>query len=463
MGLDLWLADEIDPFMDQGLPRPVFRMCLAGDDELHRALRISQKAQQTRRVVQQQIRSLVGCEAPRKAQGQCIGIKQMFRHVNLFGRRARGSQLPGQSLASVFNKRLAGGEAKLPEFGIAEAANVLLQGFRRPQPAAFPTAFRPKIIGRGRVPGRHVHSVSDMSDRHFVGWPVGKKRLKEVPADYAMQTAHPIHRPAAADCQIGHVETLRRVARILAAQGQQILKGDAEFLLGMTAEVLFDECRRETIEAGGHCRVSGEEITRSCGRQCDFEGLPCLFHEVVGALQNGERRMAFIQMTDFRLDAQRTKQPPSADPEEQFLLEAQLRPAAIQLAGNPPMNGVVCRVIAVQQVELHSADLDLPGAQPDRVSGQRDLQPQPLPVCLAQRRDRQLSGIVVWVEGLLLSISVDHLAKIALLVQQSHSDHWHAQIAGGFELVAGHIAKPARVDGQSFAQHEFHAEICGAG
>src|ERR1019366_10574326 len=106
----------------------------------------------------------------------------------------------------------------------------------------------------------------------------------------------------------------------------------------------------------------------------------------------------------FRLEAECAEQPPSADPEHQFLLQAQVRAAPIQLAGNPAMCGKVRGVIAVQQVKLHSADLDLPGTQPDRVSRQRDLQPQPLPVWLAQRRDRQLSGIVVRVKSLLLSV-----------------------------------------------------------
>ena len=89
------------------------------------------------------------------------------------------------------------------------------------------------------------------------------------------------------------------------------------------------------------------------------------------------------------------KQPPSADPEQHFLLEAQLRPAPVELAGNSSVSGEVRRVVAVQQVELHPTDLDLPGAQPDRVTGQGDLQPQPLAIRLAQGRDRQLSGIVI--------------------------------------------------------------------
>ena len=75
MGAGLGLADELYPFLDQGLPRLVRRMGLAGDDELHRALRIGQQAQQSLRVVQQQVRSLVGGEAARKAQRQRVGIE----------------------------------------------------------------------------------------------------------------------------------------------------------------------------------------------------------------------------------------------------------------------------------------------------------------------------------------------------------------------------------------------------
>ena len=41
MGTDLRIVDEIYPFMDQGLPRPVLRMGFAGNDELDRALMIS--------------------------------------------------------------------------------------------------------------------------------------------------------------------------------------------------------------------------------------------------------------------------------------------------------------------------------------------------------------------------------------------------------------------------------------
>jgi hypothetical protein len=47
--------------------------------------------------------------------------------------------------------------------------------------------------------------------------------------------------------------------------------------------------------------------------------------------------------------------------------------------------------------------------------------------------------------------------------EQSHDDDGHANIAGGFELIPGHVAQSARLDGQRSAQHEFNAETRDAG
>ena len=173
--------------------------------------------------MQQQVRSFVGSEAACKTQRQCVGIKQMFRTVNRLGGRTGGGKLHGDAMANVFNETLAGGGAKLPEVRVGNTANVLLQVFRRPQPAILSTGLHPKIIGRLRVPTRHVDSVGHVSDRYFVLRPVRKERLEDVPAHLPVQATHAVDGPAPADCQIGHVETLRRVVWVLAAQGQQIV------------------------------------------------------------------------------------------------------------------------------------------------------------------------------------------------------------------------------------------------
>ena len=54
---------------------------------------------------------------------------------------------------------------------------------------------------------------------------------------------------------------------------QQIVKRNAQLFLGVSTEVLLDEGRREAIEAGGHRRVGGEEVSRARGGQRHFKGL----------------------------------------------------------------------------------------------------------------------------------------------------------------------------------------------
>lgn len=231
----------------------------------------------------------------------------MLRMVYSIGRRACGGEFQGQAFAGVFHKRLARGDAKLPEHGIRRPANILPKGLRRSQPAVLSTGLRPKIVGRSRVPGGHVDSVGHVSYRYFVLRPARKQRQKEAPAHLSVQAAYAIYRSAPSNRQICHVKTLRRVARVLAAKGQQIVTSDAELLFGIPAKILCDEGGRETVKTGGHCRVGSEEIARSCDRQCDCEGLPSLFHEVARTFQDGKRRVPFIHVTDLRLDPERAE------------------------------------------------------------------------------------------------------------------------------------------------------------
>ena len=103
----------------------------------------------------------------------------------------------------------------------------------------------------------------------------------------------------------------------------------AELLLGIPAEVLLDKGWRETVKPRRDCRVSCKKIARPRNGQRNLKGVPSLFHKTAGAFENREGRMPFIQVTDFRPNAQCPEQPPAANPEKQFLLETQLRPAAI--------------------------------------------------------------------------------------------------------------------------------------
>ena len=93
MGTRPGLSDEMRPFPNQRLAGLVCRMRLAGDDELHRALAVAQKAKQPLGVMQQQVRSFVGREPARKAQREGVGIKELLRGFYLRGQRAGGRQV----------------------------------------------------------------------------------------------------------------------------------------------------------------------------------------------------------------------------------------------------------------------------------------------------------------------------------------------------------------------------------
>ena len=155
-------------------------MRLAGEDELHRALRIGQEAQQPFRIVQQQVGPLVGGEAARKAQRQRIaGRTGASRLPTSSGDAPDAANCRANRSRAYSTSALRLALRNCHRAGVGDAANVLLQRFRRPQPASFAAGLRPQIVGRSRIPGRHVHAVGDMSDRHFVLRPPRKERLKD--------------------------------------------------------------------------------------------------------------------------------------------------------------------------------------------------------------------------------------------------------------------------------------------
>ena len=102
-----------------------------------------------------------------------------------------------------------------------------------------------------------MDSVGYVSDWNLVFRPSRKQRKKEMAADLTMQKAHPIYGSAAANCEVCHVEALRRVVWVLAAESQQLVKFNSE-LLCIAPEVLLNQRGSKAVEACGHRRVGGE-------------------------------------------------------------------------------------------------------------------------------------------------------------------------------------------------------------
>jgi hypothetical protein len=142
-----------------------------------------------------------------------------------------------------------------------------------------------------------------------------------MPAHLPVEAAYPIDRSTAAQREVGHIERLTGIMRILPSQGHQVVEGNAQFFLRVPAEIMFNETGGESIETCLHGGVGREEISPSGHGQRRLEGLSTLSHKGPGPFQNGKSRVSFVEMTNLGMKAQGFEQTPAADAEDHFLLQ----------------------------------------------------------------------------------------------------------------------------------------------
>ena len=97
--LELRHAGELIHLLDELFAGLILRMRLAGEDELHRALRVFEQLLQTLRIGEEQGRTLVSRETPREADRQNFGIEQPRNVANVFGTLAEAGALPPHTIA----------------------------------------------------------------------------------------------------------------------------------------------------------------------------------------------------------------------------------------------------------------------------------------------------------------------------------------------------------------------------
>ena len=90
-----------------------------------------------------------------------------------------------------------------------------------------------------------------------------------------------------------------------------------------------EQIRRKAVKAGFHRGVRREEVAGTRHLERHLKRLPRRFHEIQGSFQDGEGRVAFVQMAHFGIKPQRAQEPPAADAQHDFLDNAHLRAATI--------------------------------------------------------------------------------------------------------------------------------------
>ncbi len=162
-------------------------------------------------------------------------------------------------------------------------------------------------------------------------------------------------------------------------------------------------------------------------------------------------------MIDRGLQAERLQGAVAADPEHDFLFEAHLGSAAVELVGDVAVFGPVLDYIGVQQVERNAAHHRAPDLGRDLVVSQ--LHGKRAPVGAALQRDRQVLKVVVLIRFLLPAGGVKVLAKVALLIKQPDAHQGHAQVAGGLQMIAGQHAQAPGENRQAFGDAEFGRKV----
>ena len=151
--------------------------------------------------------------------------------------------------------------------------------------------------------------------------------------------------------------------------------------------------------------------------------------QLAGAFDDRESGMAFVHMADLDFGMERFHHPPAADAEHNFLHQTKFGTAAVEFRGDAAIQRAVKRIIGVEQIQSHPADIGLPDAQLDDAARQFEADPEPAVLGQDHRFDRQRRGFVVGVEFLLHSRAVDQLTEIAFLIQKADTDDRDVEIA----------------------------------
>ena len=95
-------------------------------------------------------------------------------------------------------------------------------------------------------------------------------------------------------------------------------------------------------------------------------------HEMPDALQPQERGVALVHVVHRRLQAQRRQRAGAAHAEHDFLADAHLQIAAVELRGDGAVLGVVFGDVGVEQVKVDAPDGELPDLGVDLPARQFD-------------------------------------------------------------------------------------------
>ncbi len=186
----------------------------------------------------------------------------------------------------------------------------------------------------------------------------------------------------------------------------------------------------EKVDAGGHRRVRREDVVDACGFERLLESQLLTLDEESNALDGEKGRVPLVHVEDGGLVAKGFERAHAADAEHDFLPDARVVVAAVELARDGAVFlALVERGVGVEQQQLDAADLHHPDANGDRAGRQVDVDDLLFSVGAVSRPDRQSVEIVFQIAFLLPAVGVEQLAEVAELVEKTDADEREIEIA----------------------------------
>ena len=160
-------------------------------------------------------------------------------------------------------------------------------------------------------------------------------------------------------------------------------------------------------------------------------------------------------MVDSGLDSELFQQGNAAHAQQDFLADAEVPVAHIEVVRDLAVVSGVPGHVRVKQVELYGAHADAPhlGKKPPVAKLHADF--KGIAGGRAHLFHGQVYGLVELIVGNLPAVLVYGLVKVAVAVEKADCDQGNIEIRGAFQVIAGEDAQAARVDGEGLVQAVF--------
>ena len=230
-------------------------------------------------------------------------------------------------------------------------------------------------------------------------------------------------------------------------------------LFAQRAQVLFHQFGVEPVVPGRHgCMRSKNYFSRYlAGRGVEVQSF--FFHPASDCFEHRKAAVSLIQVQNARRNAHGLQRAKASHAKQQFLANAHAAVPAIQARCQFAILGRVSLHIRIQQQQVAASNFEPPHLGLDAAAPRMNFHQDRLAVWSNGRLHGQMIDIGLQVLFPLPAALIQSLQKVALPVEQAHSNQRNVQIGCALDMVATQHAQSAGIDRQRFVQSKLGGEI----